>query len=96
MGRREARLAKLPTLLQGLAFAKFELLTIDEENFYAHAKGKMIGRFCPREERIDAKRQFKSRILRMSKDLDAFVYDLELLHSRAWPEQGKKLITNNS
>ena len=49
----------------------------------------MIGRFCPKEARIDAKRQFRSRTLRLGEDLDAFVYNLELLHSRAWPQQGE-------
>lgn len=78
-------MTRLPTILEGLAFAKYKLLIENEKNTYTHAKGGLIGRFCHEEARINAKQQFRSRLARMGEDLDAFVYDLKLLRSHVWP-----------
>ena len=75
---------------EGLPLAKYKLLKENEKDTYAPAKNGLIGRFRHEEARIDAKRQFRSRILRMGEDLEAFVYDLKLLHFRAWPQQGEE------
>ena len=71
-----ARLARLPTLLDGLSFAKFELLSAYKIDTYDHAKSALIDTFCPKQARLEAKRQFRRRALRLGEDIDSFVYDI--------------------
>ena len=81
------KVVRLPTLLQGRAFAVFERLTQQQTDTYDHLIAALKTAFEPRteERRRLATRQLNSRTLQTGEDLDVFVRDLERLLDRAQP-----------
>ena len=81
------KLLRLPTLLQGRAFAVYERLAADQKDTYARLTNSLERAFEPHTEERKrlATRQFAARSLQPGEDLEVFLRDLELLLDRAQP-----------
>ena len=82
------RLARLPTLLKGRAWAIYEVLTEEQTDTYPHTKEALLARLSPDtdEDRVCAREQLAQRKLHGDREsVDELARDLERLLDKASP-----------
>ena len=82
------KLCRVPTLLQGRAWAVYDSLTEEETDTYAHLKDALLQQLCPDtdEERSIARGELSRRQLKEDQDsIDELARDIEKLLDKASP-----------
>lgn len=85
----EKKLRRVPTLLQGRAWAVYDSLTDDETDTYAHLKEALMQQLCPDtdEERLIARGELSRRRLKEGQEsIDELARDIERLLDKASPD----------
>ena len=85
----EKKLHRVPTLLQGRAWAVYDFLIEEETDTYAHLKEALLQQLCPDtdEERLVARDELSRRRLRESQEsIDELARDTEKLLEKALPD----------
>lgn len=85
----EKKLRRVPTLLQGRAWAVYDSLTDEETDTYAHLKEALLQQLCPDtdEERLIARDELSRRKLKEGQEsIDELARDIEQLLERASPD----------
>ena len=85
----EKKLRRVPTLLQGRAWAVYDSLMEEETDTYAHLKEALLQQLCPDtdEERLVARDELSRRRLREGQEsIDELARDIEKLLEKASPD----------
>ena len=85
----ERKLCRVPTLLQGRAWAVYDSLTDGETDTYEHLKEALLQQLCPDtdEERLIARDELSRRRLKEGQEsIDELARDIEKLLEKASPD----------